>query len=64
MDNFQNVEVYIDWVLRILQILSIFILIIKISFNKSNIVDNVNILQLHTHEQIEEIKLSIMKRVK
>ncbi|HEM3474390.1 TPA: hypothetical protein U1B24_001039 [Streptococcus suis] len=57
MDNFQNVEVYIDWVLRILQILSIFILIIKISFNKSNIVDNVNILQLHTHEQIEEIKL-------
>ena len=42
MDSFKNVEVYVDWMLRILQILSIFILIIKISFNKSNIVDNVN----------------------
>ena len=57
MDSFKNVEVYVDWMLRILQILSIFILIIKISFNKSNIVDNVNILQIHTYEQIEEFKL-------
>lgn len=56
MDSFKNVEVYVDWMLRILQILSIFILIIKISFNKSNIVDNVNILQLHTHEQYRRIK--------
>lgn len=56
MDSFKNIEVYVDWMLRILQILSIFILIIKISFNKSNIVDNVNILQIHTYEQNRRIK--------
>lgn len=50
MDSFKNVEVYVDLMLRILQILSIFILIIKISFNKSNIVDNVNILQIHMNK--------------